>query len=128
MIASMTGFARRETSGPWGSLICELRSVNHRFLESSLRLPDELRSLDPEIRQQFGRGLKRGKVDCTMTYRRTDAAARALDLDHDVLQQLLARVRDVASLAGATPATFDALEAGASASLEPEGIPSPQLS
>ena len=67
MIASMTGFARRETSGPWGSLICELRSVNHRFLESSLRLPEELRSLDPEIRQQFGRGLKRGKVDCTIT-------------------------------------------------------------
>ncbi len=92
MIASMTGFARRETSGPWGSLICELRSVNHRFLESSLRLPEELRSLDPEIRQQFGRGLKRGKVDCTFTYRRTDAAARALDLDREALEQLLGRV------------------------------------
>ncbi len=111
MIASMTGFARRETSGPWGSLICELRSVNHRFLESSLRLPEELRSLDPEIRQQFGYGLKRGKVDCTVTYRRTDIAARELDLDHDVLQQLLARVRDVAALAGTTPVSIDALEA-----------------
>ncbi len=111
MIASMTGFARRETSGPWGSLICELRSVNHRFLESSLRLPEELRSLDPEIRQQFGRGLKRGKVDCTFTYRRTDSAARALDLDNGVLEQLLARVREVTALAGATPVSFDALEA-----------------
>jgi uncharacterized protein (TIGR00255 family) len=111
MIASMTGFARRETSGPWGSLICELRSVNHRFLESSLRLPEELRSLDPEIRQQFGRGLKRGKVDCTITYRRTDTAARALDLDRGVLEQLLGRVREVTALAGATPVSFDALEA-----------------
>jgi len=111
MIASMTGFARRETSGPWGSLICELRSVNHRFLESSLRLPEELRSLDPEIRQQFGRGLKRGKVDCTFTYRRTDSAARALDLDSGVLEQLLGRVREVTALAGATPVSFDALEA-----------------
>src|SRR5439155_328221 len=45
MIASMTGFARRETSGPWGTLVCELRSVNHRFLEASFRLPDELREL-----------------------------------------------------------------------------------
>jgi uncharacterized protein (TIGR00255 family) len=111
MIASMTGFARRETSGPWGSLICELRSVNHRFLESSLRLPEELRSLDPEIRQQFGRGLKRGKVDCTFTYRRTDAAVRALDLDREALQQLLGRAREVAALAGSTPVSIDALEA-----------------
>lgn len=111
MIASMTGFARRETSGPWGSLICELRSVNHRFLESSLRLPEELRSLDPEIRQQFGRGLKRGKVDCTFTYRRTDSAARALDLDREALEQLLGRAREVAALAGSTPVNIDALEA-----------------
>ena len=111
MIASMTGFARRETSGPWGSLICELRSVNHRFLESSLRLPEELRSLDPEIRQQFGRGLKRGKVDCTITYRRADTGARALEVDHEVLGQLLTRVREVTGLAGATPVSFDALEA-----------------
>ena len=111
MIASMTGFARRETSGPWGSLICELRGVNHRFLESSLRLPEELRSLDPEIRQQFGRGLKRGKVDCTFTYRRTDAAVRALDLDREALEQLLGRAREVAALAGSTPVSIDALEA-----------------
>jgi uncharacterized protein (TIGR00255 family) len=110
MIASMTGFARRESTGPWGSLICELRSVNHRFLESSLRLPEELRSLDPEIRQQFGRGLKRGKIDCTITYRRTDIAARALDLDHGALDQLLGRVKDVVGRAGTAPVSVDALE------------------
>jgi uncharacterized protein (TIGR00255 family) len=110
MIASMTGFARRELTGPWGSLICELRSVNHRFLESSLRLPEELRSLDPEIRQQFGRGLKRGKIDCTITYRRTDIAARALELDQGALDQLLGRVQDVVGRAGTTPVSVDALE------------------
>ena len=43
MIRSMTGFARRERQGPWGTLSCELRSVNHRYLELSLRLPDDLR-------------------------------------------------------------------------------------
>ena len=42
MIRSMTGFARRERQGPWGTLVCELRTVNHRYLETSLRLPDEL--------------------------------------------------------------------------------------
>ena len=46
MITSMTGFARREASGPWGQLACELRSVNHRYLDLSIRLSDELRSLD----------------------------------------------------------------------------------
>jgi len=51
MIASMTGFARREATGPWGTLVCELRSVNHRFLECSFRLPDEVRATEPELRQ-----------------------------------------------------------------------------
>ncbi len=68
-------------------------------------------SLDPEIRQQFARGLKRGKVDCTITYRRTETAARALDLDREALEQLLGRVREVAALAGSTPVSVDALEA-----------------
>ena len=51
MIRSMTGFARRERQGPWGTLVCELRTVNHRYLEASLRLPDELKALDNEARQ-----------------------------------------------------------------------------
>ena len=51
MISSMTGFARREVSGPFGELTCELRSVNHRYLEPGFRLPEELRSLEGELRQ-----------------------------------------------------------------------------
>ncbi len=97
MIASMTGFARREASGPWGALICELRSVNHRFLETGFRLPDDLRSLEHELRQAFARELKRGKVDCTFVYRAAQGAERALELDADALQRLLARVREVSA-------------------------------
>jgi uncharacterized protein (TIGR00255 family) len=51
MIASMTGFARRETSGSWGTLVCELRSVNHRFLEAGFRRPQGVTAaleVDPE--------------------------------------------------------------------------------
>ena len=62
MIASMTGFARREISGSWGALVCELRSVNHRFLESGFRLPDELRAAEGELRQRLARDIKRGKA------------------------------------------------------------------
>ena len=68
MIASMTGFARRETSGPWGTLVCELRSVNHRFLEAAFRLPDELRARRRRAAQRASRDqLRRGKVDCTIS-------------------------------------------------------------
>jgi uncharacterized protein (TIGR00255 family) len=97
MIASMTGFARRETSGPWGVLVCELRSVNHRFLEAGFRLPEEVRSLEPDLRQLMMRELKRGKVDCSLNYRPAQGAERALELDADALSRLLARVREVAS-------------------------------
>ncbi len=110
MIVSMTGFARRETSGPWGALVCELRSVNHRFLEASLRLPEELRSLDPELRAQFGRELRRGKIDCTLTFRKADSGARGLELNREVLARLMGRVREVAQLAGSQPVSLDALE------------------
>ena len=100
MIASMTGFARREVSGPWGSLVCELRSVNHRFLEAGFRLPDELRAVEGELRQRLAKELRRGKVDCVMTYRRAQAAQSGLEIDPLALEQLVARVREVASSLG----------------------------
>jgi uncharacterized protein (TIGR00255 family) len=95
MIASMTGFARREVTGAWGSLVCELRSVNHRFLEPGFRLPDELRSAEPDFRQRLSRDLRRGKVDCTISYRRVQGAETALEVDPTALERLLERVRDV---------------------------------
>jgi uncharacterized protein (TIGR00255 family) len=96
MIASMTGFARREISGSWGTLVCELRSVNHRFLEAGFRLPDDLRAVEGELRQRLTRDLKRGKVDCSMTYRRAQEAETALEVDPAALERLLTSVRDIA--------------------------------
>jgi uncharacterized protein (TIGR00255 family) len=95
MIASMTGFARRELSGTWGALVCELRSVNHRFLESGFRLPDELRAMEGELRQRLGREIKRGKVDCSITHRRPQGAEAALEVDPAALERLLGTVRDL---------------------------------
>src|SRR6516162_921845 len=96
MIASMTGFARRESTGTWGTLVCELRSVNHRFLEAGFRLPDELRSAEGELRARLARQLRRGKVDCTMSYRRPQGNAGALEVNNEALTQLLAAVDAVA--------------------------------
>ncbi|MBV6416211.1 MAG: hypothetical protein CMLOHMNK_00742 [Steroidobacteraceae bacterium] len=108
MITSMTGFARGEATGPWGTLTCELRSVNHRFLESQFRLPEDLRGCESELRQALAKELKRGKVDCTVHLRDAEGAARALDIDEAALARLVTRVREVAA---ALPApSVDALE------------------
>ena len=95
MIASMTGFARHEISGHWGALVCELRSVNHRFLESGFRLPDELRAAEGELRQRLSRDIKRGKVDCSISHRRVQGTESALEVDAAALERLLATVRDI---------------------------------
>ena len=91
----MTGFARREISGAWGALVCELRSVNHRFLESGFRLPDDIRAAEGELRQRLAREVKRGKVDCSITHRRLQGTESALEVDSAALERLLGTVRDL---------------------------------
>ncbi|MFO1426926.1 MAG: YicC/YloC family endoribonuclease [Steroidobacteraceae bacterium] len=103
MITSMTGFARREAHGDYGQLACELRSVNHRYLEPGFRLPEELRALEPELRQALSRELRRGKLDCTIHLRATHGAAGELAVDGAALERLLARVREVSAAAPGTP-------------------------
>jgi uncharacterized protein (TIGR00255 family) len=109
MIRSMTGFARRQQSGAWGTLTWELRAVNHRYLEVGCRLPDELRSAESEFRQAVGAALRRGKVDCTLNYRPAIDALGEIEIDATLVAQLLNRARDIAALAGQT-AAIDPLE------------------
>jgi uncharacterized protein (TIGR00255 family) len=106
MIASMTGFARAEANVPSGTLVCELRSVNHRFLEASLRLPEDLRALDPELRARLQQALRRGKVDCTFTYRGGTRSEQSLELDAglvDRLQGLLVQLQEKVRPGGIAP-------------------------
>ncbi|HJS22318.1 MAG TPA: YicC/YloC family endoribonuclease [Steroidobacteraceae bacterium] len=104
MIRSMTGFARREQSGAWGTLTWELRAVNHRYLEVACRLPDELRPAESDFRQAVGAALRRGKVDCTLNYRPATEALSEIEIDAPLVAQLLNRARDIAALAGQTAA------------------------
>ncbi len=94
----MTGFARREASGPWGTLVCELRSVNHRFLEAGFRLPDELRAAESDLRQRLSRDIKRGKVDCSISWRRPQATDNAFQIDAQALQRLTSHLADIARM------------------------------
>jgi len=88
MTNSMTAFARETSSTEWGTVTCELRSVNHRYLEVNPRLSEELRQLEPRIREAVGGRVRRGRVDC---YMRLQAHETAQD-DFLVDQDLLARV------------------------------------
>lgn len=101
MIRSMTGFARREQQGEWGTLVCELRTVNHRFLEVSLRLPEELRSLDAELRQVLATGLRRGKLDASIYLKASTVAAQLNEINQEVLSALCERIAEVRKAAAA---------------------------
>ena len=83
----MTAFARAEWHGEPGSLDMELRSVNHRYLELSIRLPDELRFLEMVIREHIGARLGRGKVECRLSYR-PSATQAALVINEELARQV----------------------------------------
>jgi uncharacterized protein (TIGR00255 family) len=86
MIFSMTAYASAEATGPAGTLVCELRSVNHRYLEISPRLPEELRAFEALLRERIEGALSRGKVDVTV--RRVGARSDALEVDETLLTRL----------------------------------------
>jgi len=100
MIRSMTGFARVEAQFDFGRLSWEMRSVNHRYLEFSLRLPDEFRPLEPAIRQCLGGYLSRGKIDVTLRFKEaTGAVGSGLRLNLPLARELLAVQKELAGLA-----------------------------
>jgi uncharacterized protein (TIGR00255 family) len=87
----MTGFASVELQTPSARLAWEIRSVNHRYLEIGLRLPEEFRTLEPTIREFLGQELSRGKVDLTLRYSRgEESAENVLVLDKGLARRLLA--------------------------------------
>ena len=110
MIRSMTGFARRERQGPWGTLSCELRSVNHRYLELSLRLPDDLRCLEGDARTLLATSLRRGKVEAGIYLRSATADTAALELNRPLVAELRQRAAEVAEMLGGPPAAISAFD------------------
>ena len=97
MLHSMTGFARQIMESDTGSLTCELRAVNHRYLDVQFRLPDELRPKEIELRRQISDALKRGKVECSLHFRRSMAGDNALAVNEDLIRQIGGRLEEVAA-------------------------------
>ena len=108
MVHSMTAFDRTERAGTHGTLSWELRSVNHRYLEPQLRLPEAFRDLEGSVRDALRQGLSRGKVECTLRFSE-ETAGKALQLDRERAAQLISAAESIAGLIK-QPAALNPLE------------------
>jgi uncharacterized protein (TIGR00255 family) len=90
MIRSMTGFASLERQYGFGRLSWEMRSLNHRYLDFNIRLPEEFRVLEPAVRETLGQYLSRGKIDATLRFNPdTGASGGTVRLNEALAQNLL---------------------------------------
>ena len=88
MIRSMTAFAACERAATGGQLACELRAVNHRFHELVVRAPEELRAIEPALRERVSQKVTRGKVDLVLRFRPAAGSRGELRLNQPLLDQL----------------------------------------
>ena len=95
MVASMTAFGRMERTGEGGSVVWEVRSVNHRYLEMAVRLPEDLRGLEAAVRERIAGKVQRGKVDCQLRYERDAGAEAALSINETLAKRVIAAVESL---------------------------------
>jgi uncharacterized protein (TIGR00255 family) len=108
MILSMTGFAAEAAELPGLSLSVELRSVNHRYLDVIVKLPDDLRHLEPALRERLAGELKRGKVECRVSMNRSATGAAMLAVDSVRVEQLASAASQVLqTIPAAAPLTVN---------------------
>jgi uncharacterized protein (TIGR00255 family) len=100
----MTGYAVASRELQYGTLSLELRSVNHRYLDIQFRLPDDLRAVEPVLRETLSAQVARGKVECRVGFATAPGASSSLRVNEDLLQQIGALERKVrAVMSGAPP-------------------------
>ncbi len=89
MVSSMTAYGRAENTNQFGRASCEIRSVNHRYLEMSIRMPEECRALEQTIRDCISAKLNRGKVDCNIRLDLNKAINENMPVNQTLLQKLI---------------------------------------
>jgi len=100
MIHSMTAYARKEFKGDWGTAVWEIRSVNQRYLETYIRLPEQFRGLEAVLRERFRKKLQRGKVECNLRFEASAANSGALQLNEALAEKLIESANWVSKKAG----------------------------
>ncbi len=110
MPRSMTGFARREAKLPWGTLVWEIRSVNHRYLEPSFRLPEDFREIEPHLRDAMRKALQRGKVEASLSVQWEQEGESDLGINLSKIAQLTKAAQQINGLLGAIAAPVNSLD------------------
>jgi uncharacterized protein (TIGR00255 family) len=112
MIHSMTAFARAQSQGDWGSAICEIRSVNHRYLEIRAHLPDILFELEQPMHDYIRKHVKRGKVECYLRFQPGAVADTPLQINHGLVKRLVLAQQEINALfpAVAAPNVIEVLQ------------------
>jgi uncharacterized protein (TIGR00255 family) len=104
MVASMTAFARKQAEYEWGTLVWEIRSVNHRYLEPGIRIPDTLKPIEPAVRESLRKAISRGKVDCQLRFQVRHKDSGNEELNVVLVKRLASLSQQITALsAGATP-------------------------
>ncbi|MBV8802080.1 MAG: YicC family protein [Gammaproteobacteria bacterium] len=98
MIQSMTAFSRTQGQGTWGTAVCELRSINHRYLELAIRLPETLHALEAAMRECIRDYIKRGKIECHVRYQPGDIAGAEITINTHLAKQLCKANEAIAQL------------------------------
>lgn len=93
MIRSMTGFGRQQAAWSDGTVTIEVRSVNHRFLETSIRLPKTMTALEEVFKKSIQQYCARGRVDLTVMLQGSRGNVRALQLDAELAKQYYQALR-----------------------------------
>jgi len=109
MIKSMTAFAGNEVEIGNLTISCELRSVNHRYCDISLKLPDGLRSMEADIRGVIAAQISRGKVECALSYKKKLKDGQGFVVNMDAVNALLAATDQIEQLMSAA-LSFSALD------------------
>ena len=95
MIRSMTAFSRHE----YGAAVWEIRSVNHRYLDVSFRMPEKLRHLETDLKSQFKDKVQRGKIECSLKINAGELKTR-VSINQDLVQDLDQAMSQVAAITG----------------------------
>ena len=106
MILSMTSFARHEHSEEFGTLTWELRSVNHRYLEPTFKMPEITRSAEPQLREILRKTISRGKIECGLRFVKAEGQDESLSVNQELLAQLIKANQGIADHMGSAQTEF----------------------
>ncbi len=102
MLKSMTAFSRKESVSDWGTLVWEMRSVNHRYLDVSIRIADDLRLIEPQVREKINARISRGKVEVSLRFKPSQQVSSQIAVNESLASQVANSAKSLQQMIGDT--------------------------